>query len=461
MLSSSTKASTLHHTHLVPFHLLVSSQDTGHKPVYAASDVATPSTGPVPADVEVFLSYVNVALQRALGEKLARWGNEYIDPKEKKEPVDRSGRSLGVCVYKAFACQFGLVRPNKGDSPRLGLTVDLRAKIMRSMSVLDKLVEGKATGNDINSYVPKVPEQERNRRQWIGETVIYMHDKKCYTVTDLVYDHSASTLPVEGLGMTHQEYFSKRKNIKLTYPNAKPMIAVLGRRNQTIYFPAELVSGNDLGTGVKQQLPLFASHMPQERNDAIDTLLKHLSPRGLLPALGIQLGGGRLVAKAKVLPLPMMIATGVQVPQTRAENWAPLLKQADFKIDPRQSNTFRVVLFCNENIRAAADTVYARLRNLVNGYNSSYRFSERPAAVIITGKFWDKNWSITIIVLRVSSRCLSRCHLCRRWGAALGCRRKTFFRTVLEPRECLCSRFYQATKWALRHRLSCNQANVD
>lgn len=101
-----------------------------------------------------------------------------------------------------------------------------------------------SNGQDPRRYNPSRQEEDRSRRQWIGEVVISMHDKKCYSVTDLMYNHSAQTLPVEGLGMTHAQYFETRKNIKLKYPEARPMIAVLGRRNQTIYLPPELVAGN-------------------------------------------------------------------------------------------------------------------------------------------------------------------------------------------------------------------------
>ena len=80
--------------------------------------------------MDVFNSYVNGALQRALGERLARWGTEYIDPHNMKEPIDKQGRSLGVRVYEAYSCQFGFIRNSSTDIPRVGLTVDLRARLL-------------------------------------------------------------------------------------------------------------------------------------------------------------------------------------------------------------------------------------------------------------------------------------------------------------------------------------------
>ena len=365
------------------------SQQAGHKPVYSASDNATAGCEPVPANTEVFNAYVNGALQRALGERLARWGNEYIDPMNMKEPVDKQNRPLGVRVYEAYSCQFGFIRNGDDDTPRVGLTVDLRAKIVRTMSVLDHLTNGQ----DPKYYNPSHSEKERARRHFIGEIVISMHDKKCYSVTDLMFEHSANSLPVDGLGISHTEYFEKRKSIQLKHPDARPMIAVLGRRNQTIFLPAELVAGNELEPRVKQQLPSIASYKPESRNQAIEKIRSYLIPgaqkskgaAGLLPALGIQLADGTLSAKAEVLPLPMLKAAGIEIPKNKGENWAPLLNKANFNIDPKKSNTMKVIVFHNRKIQGAIH-VFEKLRNLVNRYNATYRFDDQPMQMVAAGK---------------------------------------------------------------------------
>jgi hypothetical protein len=359
--------------------------------VYTAEDSAIAGTDikPNPAQLEVFIAYVNGALQRALGERLARWGSEFIDPNNMTEPRDRQGNSLGVRVYEAFCCQFGCLRSPDGTAS-LSLTVDLRAKIARTMSVLDHLRGNKDTA----SYNPSYNDQERAKREWIGQVVISMHDKKCYSVTDLIFDQSAESMPVEGLGMSHAEYFSKRKNIALKHPDAKPMIAVLGRRNQTIFLPAELVAGNELESRVKQQLPMIASYKPEARNAAIEKIRSYLVPGaqktkgacGLLPALGIQLHDGRLSAKAQVLPLPMMMAAGVQVPKSKGENWAPLLNRANFNVEPKRANTLKVILIYNEKLERGAKQVYDKVRDLVNNFNTTYRFSEQPLQLVKAGK---------------------------------------------------------------------------
>ena len=286
------------------------------------------------------------------------------------------------------------MRPGGGGAPlgpvHLALTVDLRAKIVRTMSMLDHL----CGNSDPTLYSPSLAAQKSIRRDWIGEIVISMHDKKCYSVIDLLFDQSPNSLPIEGLGISHNQYFLKRKNIALKYPDAKPMIAVLGRRNQTIYLPAELVAANELERKVKEQLPMIASYKPEARNEAIEKIRSYLIPGaqktkgggGLLPALGVVLRDDRLKAKAQVLPIPMMMAAGVTVPKEKGENWAPMLNRASFNVNPRRANTLGVVLIFNERLERGARHVYEKLRNMVNSFNASYRLSDQPVQMIKAGK---------------------------------------------------------------------------
>ncbi|KAG7355808.1 Piwi domain containing protein [Nitzschia inconspicua] len=368
--------------------LLQHCQQKGHRPVYSPAEEASKSVEPTPASVETFTSFINLALQRALSERLAKWGTEFIDPANMKEPVDKSGRSLGVRVYEAYSCQFNVIKATADSLPQVGLTADLRAKIVRTLSVMDHLVGDQ----DPAMYDPSHQERERCRREWIGETVISMHDKKCYSVTDLIFDQSAESMPVQGLRMSHAEYFAKRKGITLKYPKFRPMIAVLGRRNQTIHLPAELVAGNELEPRVKQQLPMIASYKPVDRNAAVEKIRSYLVPGaqkskgagGLLPAIGLQLADERLGAQAEVLQVPIMMAAGIQVPSSRAENWAPMLTKASFNIHPKESNVLNVVVFYNDKIRGAIN-IYNKIRDLVNSFNSIYRLSDKPIQLISTG----------------------------------------------------------------------------
>lgn len=372
-------------------HFLYSSQQAGHTPVYPAIDTASPGCKPTPANLEMFNAYINGALQRALGERLARWGTEYIDPQNMSEPTDKQGRPLGVRVYEAYSCQFGFLRNCSSEIPRVGLTVDLRAKIVRTMSVLDHLAN--LSNQHPGNYHPSPRDQDAARRMFIGEIVISMHDKTCYSVVDLLFNESAGSLMVKGLGISHAEYFAKRKKIELQHPGASPMVAVLGRRNQTIYLPPELIAGNELEPRVKQQLPMIASYQPDSRNKAIDKIRSYLIPGaqkskgagGLLPALGIQLADGRLSAKARVLPIPMLKAAGVNIPRDKGDNWAPLLKRANFNVSPKESNTMKVIVIYNKKIRGF-NQVYDMIKNMVNKYNTTYRFNDKPAKIIQAGE---------------------------------------------------------------------------
>lgn len=80
--------------------LLAHCKQTGHSPMTDLDGDSKCST------TEQFIGYCNVALQRAMGERMARWGREYIDPKNWTEPTDRNGRSMGVRIFRAFVSIF-------------------------------------------------------------------------------------------------------------------------------------------------------------------------------------------------------------------------------------------------------------------------------------------------------------------------------------------------------------------
>jgi hypothetical protein len=293
--------------------------------------------------------------------------------------VDRNGNDLGVIIYQAYSAEFGMVRPKGPNKAYLALTVDLRAKLLRSQSLLDVLYEGRDRKTKLS---PK--EQDQAKRMWIGETVIYTIDKKTYSVVGFKFDHSAATLPVDGLLIdgkpcSHAQYFKVRKGKALQYPDATPMVEVLGKRKQHIFLPAELICGNELDRRVKELLPTIASYRPHERNEAIDKIKKFLQPGaqktrgagGLLPAIGITMKEDRLQAKATVMPVPMLMAAGVQIPKDKcrfvagvftsrvvlcirssiscllacflstAENWGPVLARANFNVE---SNRYDICL---------------------------------------------------------------------------------------------------------------------
>eukprot|EP00557_Chaetoceros_sp_GSL56_P002397 CAMPEP_0176489722 /NCGR_PEP_ID=MMETSP0200_2-20121128/7458_1 /TAXON_ID=947934 /ORGANISM="Chaetoceros sp., Strain GSL56" /LENGTH=1195 /DNA_ID=CAMNT_0017886919 /DNA_START=173 /DNA_END=3760 /DNA_ORIENTATION=- len=340
------------------------------------------------ASSELFLSYCNITLQHALIERMARWGREYIDPKHWTEPKDKFGRSLGVRVFRAFFCEFGIHKLD-GQNNSLTLTVDLRAKVIRTKSLLMSLCNGK----DPNHVAFDRRDISHYRKQYQGEVVICTYDRKCYPVVDIDFNNSPDSLMVEGCEMSHTEYFKKRKGLDLMYPNVAPMVAVLGRSNKIIFFPAELVCANDFDRSIKQQLPSIASFKPKERNEAIEEIRKYLIPGGqrtkgfgggLLPSLGIILEEKRIKVPAEVLPLPLLSAAGITIPQEKSQSWAPVISKANWSVDHDRAVKMNVVVIHHQSLNNHVIPVYNKIRDIVNNHNSFYRFPPKPFSLIST-----------------------------------------------------------------------------
>jgi hypothetical protein len=204
-------------------------------------------------------------------------------------------------------------------------------------------------------------EQKDFKRQWCNEVVIATYDKRCYSVKDLLFDKSPATLPVSNKGMSHAEYFAQRKGITLKYPKAVPMVEVLGRNDSSIFLPAEIVCANELDTQLKAKLPLIASFTPGKeeimfgfllcltiymhslspirfqsdvRHKAIEEIRRFVTPgaqkskgeKDLLPALGFVLSDSRIKVRVTKLPLPVITAAGLRIPESAGGMWAPQSK---------------------------------------------------------------------------------------------------------------------------------------
>lgn len=154
--------------------LLQHCRDSGHVPIFGPStgDADTDASRSVPASVEVFTAYVSSALERAMAERLTRWGREYVDRDAPIPALDRNGNDLGVSIFEAIALAFGIISVD-GGPPTLALTCDLRAKVIRNVSVLDCI--------NARGAKTSFTEQDRNRlnREWVGSVVIYKNDRKC------------------------------------------------------------------------------------------------------------------------------------------------------------------------------------------------------------------------------------------------------------------------------------------
>ena len=205
-----------------------------------------------------------------------------------------------------------------------------------------------------------------------------------YNVVDLDFDHSAATLPIPGKPISHAEYFAK-KGVKLNYPKACPIVVAVDRKDRKLFFPAELVMGDELDDRVKRQLPKIASFMPDRRNRAINKIKDYLTPgaKGLLPAIGVVLKAERIVAKASVLPVPSLVAAGIPIPDRSAEFWTPVLSKANFDIDTKQAVEMKVILFFHKQLKP--EKVYDRIRDMVNGFKTFYRFGAKPFAMVKVG----------------------------------------------------------------------------
>lgn len=292
-----------------------------------------------------------------------------------------------LCPSIIKSCEFGVT--HEKQKSYLTLTVDLRAKVIRTRSLLDNLC---------NDQDPARYRFDRNsindaNRKYQGEVVICTYDKRCYSVIELDFEHSPATLPIEGQGISHADYFIKKKGIPLKYPDARPIVAVLGRNNSKIYLPAELVCVNELDAAVKQKLPMIASFKPKERHDAIEEVKRYLTPGaqktkgtggGLLPALGIVLQDSRVKVGVEVLPLPLMKAAGMTIPKERSNMWAPLISKANYRVTSGQVE-MNVVVVYHRSLGRCFSGVYDRIRDLVNNFNSSYRFGNKPFAMVEAG----------------------------------------------------------------------------
>jgi hypothetical protein len=114
-----------------------------------------------------------LALERAMGERLSRWGRDYVDREAPIPAKDRNGNDLGVSIFEAISLAFGVIRVSNGP-PVLALTCDLRAKVIRTVSVLDCIYENRSESQPFTKQ-----DQTRLKREWIGSVVIYKNDHKC------------------------------------------------------------------------------------------------------------------------------------------------------------------------------------------------------------------------------------------------------------------------------------------
>merc|ERR1712127_916932 len=107
-----------------------------------------------------------------------------------------------------------------------------------------------------------------------------------------------------------------------------------------------------------------------QRHAAIEEMKRFLKPGaqktkgvggGLLPALGIVLGEERMTVPVRVMALPTIIAAGVRVPERNGKMWAPILKNANFKVDKGKALELNVILIFHRSLSNSFGKVFDRL----------------------------------------------------------------------------------------------------
>jgi hypothetical protein len=170
--------------------------------------------GSQPATVDELVAYANCVLHATLAgdaDILKRWGRTYVDISSEITAKDRNGRSLGIDIYKAYLPSFAVIGtrhgaggavetersgvggggifmrqarssgdevpgPMGGDAPfkaQLVLTVDLRAKIVRTKTLLELLY------GDRGTYSLSPDEQRKAKQKWEGTVIIHRNEKRC------------------------------------------------------------------------------------------------------------------------------------------------------------------------------------------------------------------------------------------------------------------------------------------
>lgn len=354
-------------------------RDKGHRPYLANRE----DDDAEPAKLEELCAYANVVLGRALGQRLAKWGHAYVDPKSFQE-------TRGVRIFKAYVCEFGFIMSRDSGTTnntnkkmkQLALTVDVRARLQRSKSLLDMIREDNRNNDDYSRDA-----MERLKRRYCGQTVIYTIDKRCFDIVDLDFGQSARSLPVSGLNMNHAEYFESKKKITLQYPDARPLCVVIGRDNKNMHLPAELVCCNELDASVRAELPKIASFTPDVRHDAIDEIRKFLVPGGhrskdmgggLLPSVGIVVHDERIRVPVTMIPFPLIQAAGHTIPESKKKFWAGEMTRVNYRVEPSRVTDLKILLVYSRDLARGKDAVFDRMKREVNKLSCHFRVGDRP-----------------------------------------------------------------------------------
>ena len=79
------------------------------------------------------------------------------------------------------------------------------------------------------------------------------------------------------------------------------------------------------------------------------------------------------------------MAAGIKIPAAKAQNWAPMLGNASYRVEPKERTKLNVVVICHQSVERDAPSMYGRLRNIVNKFEASFTFPQEPYDIVAAG----------------------------------------------------------------------------
>lgn len=80
-----------------------------------------------------------------------------------------------------------------------------------------------------------------------------------------------------------------------------------------------------------------------------------------------------------------------KIPAARAQNWAPTLINASYRVQAKDTTRLNVVVVCHQSVERDAPSMYGRLKRIVNKYQASFSFPEEPYDIVPAGDN-EKHW---------------------------------------------------------------------
>jgi len=90
----------------------------------------------------------------------------------------------------------------------------------------------------------------------------------------------------------------------------------------------------------------------------------------------------------------MLLAAGIRIDQSKAENFGPTIGRASFNVEPSDVLNMNTVVFYSRQLqKRSAERVFGRIRDSVNKFRTQYRLSPEPYAMIETGDN-ERHWGV-------------------------------------------------------------------